>query len=270
MQGKGWAKNPVRARDLFKRAADANCREGMHHYAAMVQNEELNMGEAKHYYELAALNGVEEASINLAGIMAKEEGVPQNVKGTILALEQCTAKGFLMAVYNLSVIYASPDFGVHDFAKAKPFYESAAELKCSEGMLTFGQILLREINAMAAKSVPANEIEKIRARVVEFIRTAADAKLLDAQTQYKKLLVEGNLVTVNCAVGVDYLDVAASRGSLYAMLLLGKVLYDGRGGLPRDPVRAKALWTKAALRPGTNRMDQIANAEAKKRLATYP
>jgi TPR repeat protein len=100
-----------------------------------------------------------------------------------------------------------------------------------EGMLTFGQILLREINAMAAKSVPANEIEKIRVRAVEFIRTAADANLLDAQTQYGKLLVEGNLVTANCAVGVDYLDVAASRGSLYAMLLLGEVQWQGFGPL---------------------------------------
>jgi TPR repeat protein len=139
-----------------------------------------------------------------------------------------------------------------------------------EGMLTFGQILLREINAMAAKSVPANEIEKIRVRAVEFIRTAAHANLLDAQTQYGKLLVEGNLVTVNCAVGVDSLNVAASRGSLYAMLLLGEVLYEGRGGPPRDLVRAKPLWKEAASIPGTKRMDQVANAEAKKRLATDP
>jgi TPR repeat protein len=137
-------------------------------------------------------------------------------------------------------VYSNPDYGVLDLEKARAWYQKAVDLKLPYAMMKLGVFLRKRALAEPAQAQELN-IEAAR-----FMRDGADAGNLIAMTNLGKFLLEGIGVRVDVNLAKAWLARAAALGFATAKFLLGTVLYDGKGGTPKDVDEATKLWREAA------------------------
>jgi TPR repeat protein len=237
----------TRGFELLKAAADppVNCPEAQYQvanaYEDAINGIPEDFAQARHYYELAARGGIEEAHVNLAGMELRGSGGPQNVLNGINILEQAAVKNVPMAICNLGEVYSNPDFGVVDYQKARDWFQRAVDLKYPHGLMKFAVFLHRR-----AFEDEVNQLELNRQSAC-YMRDAADFGNNLARTDLGKFLLEGIGVKVNVPEAKRILALAAVEGFPPAKVLLGQIFYEGKRGTIRDIDQAYTLWREAAV-----------------------
>jgi TPR repeat protein len=198
--------------------------------------------DARRLYEQAAAAGIDGASVNLATMYLKGNGVPVNINEGIRILEQAAVKNAVMAMCNLGDLHTVDTYNKKDPERAKQWYRKAVDLRDAHAMLKLGVLLCREARAEATLD---RQLELNRESAI-LMGQAAELGNLSAMINYGKFLIEGTGVPVNGREAVNYLTRAIQMGSDQARVLLGQALNEGKAGLPRAPDEAVRLWREAS------------------------
>jgi TPR repeat protein len=145
-----------------------------------------------------------------------------------------------MALCNLGEVYSNPQYGVVDFAKARMWFQKAADLKFPHGLMKLPVFLRRQ--ALADKT---NELE-LNIQSAIYMRDAAELGNAIAMTNFGKFLLEGTGVKVDVPEAKRMLANAVACGMNRARVILGRIFYDGKGGTTKDRNEALTLWREAA------------------------
>jgi TPR repeat protein len=200
-----------------------------------------NYAEVRRLYEAAAAGGVEPANVDLANMYLKGTGVARDIEQGIRILTQASVKEVEMAMCNLGDLYSVDTYGRKDIENAKRWYKKAVDVKCPLAMLKLAVLLRRE--ALACDGDQQLQLNRESAMYMKDAATAEDGR---AMVNFGKFLLEGIGVPVDVPQAVQYLTAAVAKGVDQARFLLGQVLYEGRGGLARNPDTALELWRAAA------------------------
>lgn len=279
--GQGVEQNFIQAETWLRKAALAGDVEAAVVLADMngQGNEDIpsNFTEAARWYALAAEKGHVTATRALGLLYLKGMGIPQSVEKAIQLLSNAAEKGDVVAILNLSEIAIhTPESNLQIDNVIQEYLHPTAEKGNPTVMFNLAVALLRSnsfqpdpekekkarewLKKCAPDCVPARYWygrmliqgaggEQDSEGGYEWIASAANEGILDAQILWANILLESN--SDNRAAlaeeAVKFYKMAADQGSVPAMFSLGAV-YGGGNNLEPDRVKAQEWFIKAAER----------------------
>jgi TPR repeat protein len=137
------------------------------------------------------------------------------------------------ALHNVATCYFLGNGRPRDLAKARIFYEHAADIGFAKAACALGNMLI------AGQGGDADV-----ARGLDLCRRAADAGEPDAQTDYGGYLLTGQHMPKDAVLARRYLEAAAAKHQRNAAFLVGQIYWNG-DGIERDRTKAALWWTIA-------------------------
>jgi uncharacterized protein len=126
--GNGVAQNPVEARKLFERAAEAGNARGVTNLAALSGGAASDPAKARALLAKAAETDSPEAQYQLGLMMAEGVGGPKDDVAARALFEKAAAQGHPAAMERMGAFAQSGRGGAQDSSAAKSYYEKAAAL----------------------------------------------------------------------------------------------------------------------------------------------
>ena len=129
-EGRYVAKDPVRAFQLYKRAAEQRLPEAQNNCGNMLEAGEgtaANPASALEYYARAAAQNYAEAQYNLARLYATGTGTAQDWQKAATWFERAAQQGKPEAQYNIGILYLRGQGVTADAAKAHHYLRLAAQ-----------------------------------------------------------------------------------------------------------------------------------------------
>jgi uncharacterized protein len=176
-------KHPLKAFEWFMVAAKQNHTESEYYVGLYYQNGKgipVNIEQAIHWFEKAALKKDKNALYHLAMILIKQES--KDYKNIAKLLEQAAQQDHAHAQYNLAVMYQKGDGLVQNMEKAFYWYEKAANSNLAIAQYNLGMIYFE-----------GSIVEKDEKKAKELWQKAADqglevaVKLMLSINNYEKL-----------------------------------------------------------------------------------
>jgi TPR repeat protein len=126
--GNGVAQNPVEARKLFERAAEAGNARGVTNLAALSGSAASDPVKARALLSKAAETDSPEAQYQLGLMVAEGVGGPKDDVAARALFEKAAAQGHPAAMERMGAFAQSGRGGAQDSSAAKSYYEKAAAL----------------------------------------------------------------------------------------------------------------------------------------------
>eukprot|EP00038_Savillea_parva_P027543 m.60144 g.60144 ORF g.60144 m.60144 type:complete len:1587 (-) comp7941_c0_seq1:2023-6783(-) len=259
--GKGVARDPARAVDLFRHAASMGSKGAL---VTLGVCHELGEGVAKDIMEAAELyhvaateRGSAEACFNLASCYLVGKGVPYNTALACGWFTRAASAGNVAALLHVGRCYEHGHGVAMDSAAAFHWYEQAAKANHTEGCFATGLCLLH------GKGVEKNGLE-----AVKYLKQAAKDNHVLAKCTLGTIFMSGTTpgVRENPTEGMFWFRSAAEQGNAQAQYTVGVALSMGQHGLPKDPEQAKLYLERAAAQnyaPAVARMQKsMSSADA--------
>jgi TPR repeat protein len=171
---------------------------------------------------------------NLGIVYANGYGVALDYAKAREWYEKAADKGEAVAMTGLGELYANGQGVAQDYAKAREWYEQAADRGQAPAMTNLG--LLYENGQGVAQ-------DYVKAR--EWYENAADKGEAIAMTNLGLLYADGHGVAQNYAKAREWYEKAADKGEASAMNNLG-TLYENGMGVAQDYAKAREWYEKAA------------------------
>jgi TPR repeat protein len=185
-------------------------------------------------FNIGADHGDPTAMRNLGWLYEDGFGVAQDHAKAREWYEKAAEKGHANAMLNLGALYANGQGVAQDHAKAREWYEKAAD-KGNAGAMTNLGVLYENGHGMAQDYAKARE----------WYGKAADKGDARAMTNLGALYHNGQGVAQDYAKAREWYEKAADKGDAFAMTNLGALYRDGFG-VAQDQVKAREWYEKAA------------------------
>lgn len=208
------------------------------------ENGEPDYNLAKQWYEKAA-TALPAASVALGFI---DETVNDNYVQALKNYEQAAAKGDVLGVYNLALMYLYGKGTPVNYQKARDLFVEAATHQVHEAMNQLGAIYFNGLGQ-------ARDTQQALA----WYKKAADLGNANALYQLGLLSETGVSTKLDFNNALKYYQQAADKGNEKAMLALARMYHYGLG-VEKNPKIAASLYEKLAARQ---------NAYAQYQLGTY-
>ena len=237
--GRGMQKNPARALELMKEAADAGSADAVggigYFYAVGAGGVERDLTEAARWFRKGAEKGSAKAQLNLARALLNGNGLEKNEAEGIAWLAKAADSGLDEAQAQYGIIVYRGDAGIAKDAEAAVRYlKPAAEAGIPSAQNAYAFMLL---NAEGG-------IGHDQERSMELFLLAANQGEAKAQMNYGTVLIERAKTQEEFGVALMWLNVAAGTGDPVAINIL-----DASKAYPIEPgTRAKAEKEGAELR----------------------
>ena len=169
---------------------------------------EVNLEQAKYYFEKAAELGNLHALYALCKLYLKTEFPGYDPAGAVENLEEAAAKGHAFAKYQLGKLLCQGELVEKDIARGLPMLEELAGAGVSFAAYAAGKVYLGEEGWQDIK------------KAIRSFQHAADDGNSYAEYQLGKIYYFGNGVRTDRERGLDYLELSAAHGNKYAQNLL--------------------------------------------------
>jgi tetratricopeptide (TPR) repeat protein len=183
------------------------------------------------------------------------EGVAQDFAKAREWYQQAADIGNAEAMFYLGIIYqvGNQDQGVpQDYAKAREWYEKAADKGNANAM-----------NSLAGLYYDGNGVPQDYAKAREWYEKAADKGDAEAMTNMGVIYENGRGVPQDYAKAREWYEKAVAGGQATAMTKLG-VLYEKGRGVAKDYAKAREWYEKAADKREEIRTEKARQAELAK------
>ncbi len=271
---KGDARNPAKAAEYFKQAAQQDVPLGWHNMGVMYWNGDylkrndekavacfrkalelgnlvdshVTLGQAHEYgrgvtrnypeafrhYQQAAELGDAHGQFAVGVFYYSGYAVNRDPAKAAEWFEKAAAKGHVMAWNNLGLMYQNGDGVSRDLAKAKQLFESAAKAGNTLANANLGIIYEHGYG-----------VEKDLAKAAENYLIAANDNNPNAQAAIGAMILDGKYFQRDDAAALKWIQKAAARPHATAERLMGYIYENGRA-VPRDREEAIAWYLKAA------------------------
>jgi TPR repeat protein len=224
--------------ELYLRAAQAGFTKAHTNLGVLYQADDRDLKQAVYHYEIGAKDGNFRAQNNLGLMYTRGQGVAQNYDRAFTLFEQAAKSGLSNAQKNLGVMYEN-GFGVaFDETIAHELYRQAgqnAQETFAKAVAELGEITDPRINLPAP-----SEIKNVRiraemgdvvsqyslamllesdatgtipsAQIAFWMRKAANAGFVDAQSKLGMMYLTGNGVIQNYVQAYAWLSIAQASG----------------------------------------------------------
>lgn len=190
---------------------------------------------AEHWLSLAADDGAPDAEFNLGNIYLAGLTGTQDYSRAMQLYRKAAAQGYAIAATNVGALYAA-GFGVQqDYRQAMIWYEMGADGGDIRAMVGIGNMYL------TGQGTEQNYAEAIR-----WLTKAAALKSPQAAEGLGYMQFYGFGEPKDESAAVKWYEAAADGGDFGAILFMASVYNQGGFGLVKDPVKAKALFERAA------------------------
>jgi TPR repeat protein len=235
---------------LSQNAADETVRAGRSAAEARAQRDQISdiLGTMRQHGGAIQLSSIQ--SLDLLKKQAAEEqpyamrllgafyylgtfGVPQDFAKARQWYEKAAEKGEAAAMSNLGRLYRDGQGALQDLAKAREWYKRAAEKGEATAMTALGHLY------EDGQGVP-QDFAKAR----EWYEKAAEKGEATAMTALGDLYEDGQGVPQDFARAREWYEKAAEKGEVTAMTALGRLYEDGQS-VPQDLVKAREWYQKA-------------------------
>ncbi len=204
LRGEGVPRDPVRALEAFRRAAELGhpgaMREIGNAYAAGAAGLEQSWSEALHWWQRAAARGDPVAAFNAARVLEKGRDVPRDPAQAVALYTQASRAGYAPAKTNLAIMLYRGDGAPRDLARARALFLEAAEAGDRVAQYNAGVMLAR---GQGGRADPA------RAR--DLYRRAAEQDDALAQIALGRLLASGSRDPRELVEALFWYEVAILR-----------------------------------------------------------
>jgi TPR repeat protein len=240
--GRGVARDYIKARRAYEKAAGAGHAGAMHALASL---HETGSGTARDYakarawYEKAAARGNAPSMIGLARLHREGWGGPQDHAKARELYEKAAAAGSADGMAGLGWLHQH-GWGVpQDYLKARELYEKGIAKGSSTAMNNLGVMHERGLG-----------VPKDQAKAREWFERSAAAGNDFAMNNLGRVFENGSGAPQDHAKAREWYEKAAAAGNRFAKGHLARLLDQGKGGQV-DTVRAAKLLLEAA-RSGNN------------------
>ncbi len=238
----GLEKDPLKARQMFEKAAKTDCGEGKLCLALEMLNDPAGISDPKKIFALAesaASYDVPNARLFLADLYCRGYGVRKSIKKAVSLYEEMASKGYPQACHSLSRIYADKGSSYHSEKKALNMLEKACRGGVPEALLD-----------MAGRCETGHGTDYDPGRALSLYRGCLKQRPNDGLVLYKiaELLLVKKFAFKELYPGEGEccLKKAAAAEYMPALLLQGKALLAGWRGFPKDEAEGRRLIQKAA------------------------
>lgn len=234
-EAKGLERNLRQAFQLVQRAAQkghAEASNALGHFYQHGVGTPVDLAQALAWYRRGATAGSPRAQANLGWFHEQGIGVDKDPAVAADWYRKAAAHGIAAAQSNLAGLHASGLGVALDPAAAIQLYKAALEGGLASAGLHLGRLLEQGGNLAEASG---------------YYLGAARAGIVAAELPAGRSLVAANNPLRNLNQGVYWLDRAAARDQLEAILLLATI-YDKGVDTPREPQLAAGYFRRAAER----------------------
>jgi TPR repeat protein len=195
--------------------------------------------------EAGAAHGDAHSMFSLGWFYANGFGVTQDYAKARQWYERAADNGEARAMNALGVLYDRGEGVGQDYAKARQWYEKGVDNGNAQAMSNLG-VLYNNGHGVAQDYVKARE----------WFEKAADNGNADAMFSVGSLYDNGYGVTQDYVKALQWYEKAANNGDVRAMTGLG-VLYDRGEGVGQDYVKAREWYEKAASNGSAMAMNNL-------------
>lgn len=208
------------------------------------RNSEPDYNAAKNWYQKAATT----LSVADVALGFLEETVDDNYAQAFKAYEQAAAKGNVLGMYNLGLMYLYGKGTPVNYQKAKELFVQAANNNVHEAMDQLGDIYFMGLGQARDEQ-----------EALSWYKKAADLGNANALYELGLLSETGVTTKLDFTEALKYYQNAADKGNEKAMLALARMYHYGLG-VEKNPKMAADLYQKLVVRQ---------NAYAQYQLGTY-
>jgi len=140
---------------------------------------------AAELFEKAAAKGHPEAAYNLALLFLSGKGKPELPLRGFMLMQYAAEKGVLAAMYDLGTLYATGTGTTANAFEAAKWVGKAANAGYPEAEVDYAVILMKN------HELPQEQLDKMRRRAVELLRTASRKGIVVAQNRLAHCYLEG-------------------------------------------------------------------------------
>jgi hypothetical protein len=175
--------------------------------------------------------------------------------GAVRALEFAAGRGHTLALWKLARMYANGDGVPHDDLKAFEYYSKVADEHADEPPdspnATVVASAFVSLGTYFLDGIRGTYVRPNAGRAQEMFHYAA-SYFGDPNAQYAlaRLYLDGTGVDQDARQAARWLNLAAEKGHHQAQALLGHLLVNGEGGVPRQ--RARGLMWLTLARDGAD------------------
>ena len=249
LEGEGVAADYRRAVELLREASEGGCAHAMEriastHLHAHEYGNEVDFGQAAHWFRRAADLNFPSAQASLADCYDRGAGVPQDRAKAFELYYKASLTRFVPAMYHLAEVYVrkSHVVGIGEAleaanqGKAMYWFHTAANKGHPEAQTTLGCDYHRRASG--------GELDA-DAKGVHWFQEAAAQNNAESVYTLGTFYCDGDCgLPVDATKAVPLLERAVKLGHVPAHLGLGVMLYDGKG-IAKDLVRAVRLFKVA-------------------------
>ncbi|GAC1331648.1 MAG: tetratricopeptide repeat protein [Beijerinckiaceae bacterium] len=183
-----------------------------------------------------------------------------NAKNSVDALKFAADGGESLARWKLGHMYADGDGVPRDEVKAYQYfsqivtdYDDDDPHRRERAIVASAYVALGVYNL---KGIANSRLKPNPAQAIEMFQYAA-TNFGDANAQYNlgRLYLDGSGVDKDARQAARWLNLAADKGNASAQALLGQILFNGEGGVPRQRARG-LMWLTLARDAATAPKDQ--------------
>lgn len=159
--------------------------------------------------------------------------------GAVRALQYAATKGDIAAQWKLGRMYADGDGVEQDDYKAFKFFQQIANANAEEtrGTVKSGVVAKAfvQLGSYYLDGIPGTPVRPHPARAYEmFYYAASYFGDPDAQYNVGRMYLDGVTGAKDARQAARWLNLAAEKGHPYAQAVLGQILFNGQGGVPRQ------------------------------------
>jgi TPR repeat protein len=236
-EGLGVPQNSELAAQWYARGAELGDPEaalGLGTLYARGEGVKQDYNKAAELFEKAASKGHPEAAYNLALLFLSGKGKPELPIRGFMLMQYAAEKGVVAAMYDLGTLYATGTGTTANAFEAAKWIGKAANAGYPEAEVEYAIILMKN------HELPKEQLDRMRKRAVELLRTASRRGMVVAQNRLAHCYLDG--------LGTRKNAIEAAKWHLIAKA----------GGHAADAELEKAM---AGLSPADRQKAEIAAAE---------
>lgn len=235
MNGDGVAKDPQKAVEWFKKAAEEGNIEGITALGDCYFNgvgSHVNVFEAVKLYSEAAERGYANAQLKLGILLLTGRGVTMDFKNGIAWIEKAANQGNADAQTYLGVLYYTGDRIERDYNLAFKWFNKAAGNNPEASYY------------LSRYYMEGQGVEKNKEKAIELIKDAAQGGYAEAQYLLATFFDSGQIITQDYKQAFFWFEKAAMQNHPMAQQVLGRYYTNGIG-VEKDYKKA-AYWNRLA------------------------
>lgn len=206
--GKGVAKNPQKAVEWFRKAAEqgySNAQDELGKCYARGTGIPKDMTKAVEWFAKSAEQGNMEGQNDLAKCYLTGDGIAKDERKAVELWQGIAEQNHIDAQFYLGLAYANEDSGLYDMSKAAKWWEKAAEQGLRGAQARIGDCYLQ------GTGVPQDT-----AKAVQWLTKAAENGDVDAMMELGNYYVKQN-TGEGVFESIKWFEKAANKGNFFAI-----------------------------------------------------